>query len=280
MSLISHKIVCDLAKLTMLVYNYGKNFTIGENKTIESFVNTFQGNPLLENSLRNEALEELSKSSPHGKVYNFYDVKSTDLQAGITISETNKRICVVFRGSESKSDWYYDLSVFKTKLHDDVYVHGGFYNQLHLDNTYNKLRNDIQKLIKENPNYDLYITGHSLGAALSTLFGYELSREIVNKICVVSFASPRVGNQEFRKEFDKKTNLVHYRITNDRDIVTAAPMFNFQHVGINIALTENKYEVFRDYSYNEWFRFSLFNCWRVSDHDMDLYYRRIEKHVW
>jgi hypothetical protein len=282
MSLLAHENVCDLAKLTMLVYNYGKNFEIGEENTIEDYVkeSDLTENPILENDIRNEALESLSKSSPHGKVHKFYSIDTTDLQVGITISETNKRICVVFRGSESKYDWYYDLSVFKIKLHDNVYVHGGFYAQLHNENMYENIKNDVRELCEQNKDYSVYITGHSLGAALSTLCGYELARDLEKDITVVSFASPRVGNPEFRKEFDKRENLTHYRISNDRDIVTAAPMINFQHVGINISLCDEKYEVFYNYEYNGWFRFSLFNCWRVSDHDMDLYFKRIKKHKW
>ena len=281
MSLIPHNEICDLAKLTMLVYEYGKNFTIDSDQTIEDFVKESLSSEegRIKNELRLKVIKELSSSSPHGKVHKFYSVKSTDLQVGITISETHKRICVVFRGSESSYDWYYDLSFLKKQLHDNVYVHGGFYNQLHGDEMYDKLKSDLLELIHQNQGYKIYITGHSLGAALSTLFGYELSKDIDNDICVVSFASPRVGNSEFRTEFDKKSNLIHYRVSNDRDIVTAAPMFYFQHVGINIALSENDFEVYFNYDYN-WLKYSLFNCWRVSDHDMDLYYKRISNSSW
>ena len=79
---------------------------------------------------------------------------------------------------------------------------------------------------------------------------------------------------------DKKTNLTHYRISNDRDIITAAPMINFQHVGTNISLSDDQYEVFYNYSYNTWWKFSLFHCWKVSDHYMDVYYNRLLKHKW
>ena len=47
--------------------------------------------------VKKRLLVSLSKSSPNGKVFKFYDVKSTDIQVGITISESNKRISVVFR---------------------------------------------------------------------------------------------------------------------------------------------------------------------------------------
>ena len=36
----------------------------------------------------------------------------------------------------------------------------------------------IEELIKNHPDYQIYVTGHSLGAALSTLFGFELSHKI------------------------------------------------------------------------------------------------------
>ena len=34
----------------------------------------------------------------------------------VSISETKKRISVIFRGSESVKDWYYDLYIFKQLL--------------------------------------------------------------------------------------------------------------------------------------------------------------------
>lgn len=282
MSIIPHSDVCDFAKLTLLVYEYGKSFTIDKDKTIESFVSDIMAEKEspIKNELRMNIIKDLATTSPHGKVYKFYSVESTDLQVGITISETHKRICVVFRGSESKHDWYYDLSFLKHNLHDNVYVHGGFFKQLHKEGMYDKIKSDVLDLLRDDSDYNIYITGHSLGAALATLFGYELSREISNDVCVVSFASPRVGNYDFRKSFDNQSNLIHYRVTNNRDIVTAAPMVLFQHVGINISLKDKSYEIFHNYSYNSWFSFSLFTCWSISDHYMDLYYKRLIKNVW
>ena len=48
----------------------------------------------------------------------------------------------------------------------------------------------------------------------------------------------RVGNMSFRNELLIIKNLVHYRISNDRDIVTAAPMIDYHHTGVNISLTD------------------------------------------
>ena len=277
---ISHPDICDFARLTLLVYEYGKTFKIDKNINLTKFLSTIKKSELLEDNLRNNVISELALSSPLGIVYKFYSIDSTDLQVGITKSEANKRITVIFRGSESMRDWYYDLSILKTKLHDNVYVHSGFYKQLYNENMYENLKNDINDLIKEYTDYEIYITGHSLGAALATLFGYELARSIPNKVNIISFASPRVGNIEFKKAFDEKENLYHIRVTNNRDIVTAVPFINFKHVGTNICLYENSYDIFYNYSYNHWLKYSLFNCWRVSDHSMDLYYTRLLKNKW
>lgn len=291
-NVIQHSIAKDLLGLTMLVYDYSNKFSLDNNETIETFVN--KNDTAIDTSdidlnidvtdERKEVIENLSKTSPHGRVVDFISDPKTDIQVGITISETNKRITVVFRGSESKSDWYYDLMILKTKILEDVYrncsVHSGFYKQLHETDVYEQILETLKKLLEEYPDYVIYVTGHSLGAALSTLFGFELSHEIDKQITVVSFASPRVGNNVFRNVFDKKSNLIHYRVTNDRDIVTAGPMINFQHVGINIALSEDNCKIYKSYDYNQWWKFSLFNCWKVSDHNVDLYYKRLCKNPW
>lgn len=276
--MIDHSDLLEIASLPMLVYDYIKNFKLNKNETIESFLNNNEINDL--SDTRKEVLTNIKSYAPFGKVVDFIDDEETDLQVGITISETKKRICVVFRGSESITDWYYDLMISKILIKDNIYVHSGFYKQL--ENKYEKIKDKILELLKkdETVNYEIIITGHSLGGALCTLFGYLLSKEIKENIQVISFASPRVGNQGFKDDFNQQPNLKHYRVSNSRDIVTAGPMFNYKHVGTNIHVTEDYYKVYENYNYNMWFQFSLFNCWSISDHNIDLYYENIKKNKW
>lgn len=56
-------------------------------------------------------------------------------------------------------------------------------------------------------------------------------------------------------------------------------MVNFEHVGTNILVSDNKIKLFYDNKY-PWWTYSLFNCWKASDHDVDLYYSRVKKHKW
>ena len=72
---------------------------------------------------------------------------------------------------------------------------------------------------------------------------------------------------------------MYYRVTNDRDIVTAAPMINFKHVGKNIYVCDTGITLYENNNY-PWWMYSLWRCWRVSDHDVDLYYQRIKKYKW
>jgi len=279
--IIPHNNVCALAQLTMLVYEYGVSITPDDKTPIETFVSDIihGKRETLKNQLRMDVITQLAKKSPNGRVHKFFSNEETDLQVGITVSDVNRRITVVFRGSESKSDWYYDLSLFKIRLHDDVYVHGGFHRQLHDENMCNNLTNELKLVLAEYPDYNVYITGHSLGGALATLYGYELSRIIDNNITVVSFASPRIGNKPFRREFDARSNLIHYRVTHKRDIITASPSINYYHVGVAVALSENKFDVYYAYNYS-WYKYSLLRCWRASDHSMDLYYKCLIKNEW
>jgi predicted lipase len=276
--MIEHSELLEIAALPILIYDYAKRFTLNKDETVEEFLNSESEEIEALSETRKEVLENMKTYAPYGQVVQFFEDEHTDLQAGITISHTKERICVVFRGSESLTDWYYDLMINKKRLHDNVYVHKGFYN--HIIGQYDSIKARVHDLLEMYPNYKLCITGHSLGAASCLIVGYMLSKSFTCQVIVITFASPRVGNSNFKKAVDNQVNLQHYRVTNDRDIITAAPMYNYKHCGINIHLTENDIKIHENYNYNTWFQFSLFNCWRVSDHNMELYYKRLKKNSW
>lgn len=273
---LNHCDAVDLLTLTMLIYDYAKKFSLklDDNGNVDNI----SENEKMDKT-RKQALLEIESKYPNGKIIEFISDKKTDLQVGITLNETKKRICIIFRGSESITDWYYDAQVMKKQLEDNIYVHQGFYNQLYKNDNYNKITNIVIELLKEHDDYQIYVTGHSLGAALSTLYGYQLSKAIHQKIIVVSFASPRVGNNDFRFDFDKRENLSHYRFSNQRDIITSIPIFYYHHVGQNIQLFDDGYKFYPNYDYSS-ISCSLFTCYKVSEHDCELYYKRLLKNEW
>ena len=127
------KNVLDLMCLTVLVYDYNEVFKID---SMSKITKDDCGDPYLcQNVLdkftdyRKDAMIRLYENSPHGEVTKFIDDPTSDIQVGVTISKTNKRITVAFRGSESFYDWWHDFQILKYNLRDNVYVHTGFYKQ-------------------------------------------------------------------------------------------------------------------------------------------------------
>jgi predicted lipase len=277
---ITHKVALDLLRITILIYSYGDSIKTTDD-TIENFVSKItDASQLKISDMEKQLLFDVAKNIPSGKVCNFINDAKTDLQAGITINEIDKRICVVFRGSQSSKDWFYDLSVVKHNLKDDIWVHGGFYKQLYDTNVYESILQEVKLQLEKHPDFTIYITGHSLGAALATLFGYLLAHEIENQVSVVSFASPRIGDAKWQKSFESKDNLHHYRVTNCRDIITAFPVYNYKHVGTNIRLFQDTYSIHADYKDDSWYDYTIARCWSVADHGCDLYYKHLIKHIW
>jgi predicted lipase len=92
------------------------------------------------------------------------------------------------------------------------------------------------RITKERrPRRSFVVTGHSLGSALATLFvmeNKEKNKFDISTIC--TFASPRVGNTEFVRQFNLLP-LDSWRIVNRQDIVPKVPLhipvlFDYEHV--------------------------------------------------
>jgi predicted lipase len=145
---------------------------------------------------------------------------------------------------------------------------------------YRDILTEVQRLVAEHPDYRVYVTGHSLGAALASLCGYELANDIENDVTVVSFASPRVGNWKWKAAFEGRPNLHHYRVTTQRDVVTAFPYFRYYHVGENIRLSDKAVKVFGANAARSWYEETFLSCWSSSEHMCDVYYRRLVENGW
>lgn len=261
----------ELFKLCFLVYEYGQHFKFSG--SIDNAMKYEDINKLQVGNVQKEILRDLKYQKPDWHVHKFVNSNITGLQAVITVCEVRKRICVVFRGSESPTDWFYNLNLRKTRISSDVWVHKGFSAQLLDDGTYVTLESEVKLILMKFPGFSLYISGHSLGGALATLFGYLISDAIQTKVTVISFASPRVGGLNWKKRFESKSNLVHYRVTNNRDIVSIVPMINYFHVGNHVRLLCNGQLQERGHS---WYSESFLSCWSFSDHKSESYYYRLK----
>ena len=130
--------------------------------------------------------------------------------------------------------------ICKHNLSNDKKVHLGFWKTLNKENLFDILKNELNKNLAQYPDYELYLTGHSLEGGLATLFGYLFGLENNKNINIITFASPRVGNDKWANEFNQMKNIRHYRIVNENDIVTAIPYLGFYHCGNEIRINSRK----------------------------------------
>mmetsp|Transcript_18648 Transcript_18648/g.27881 ORF Transcript_18648/g.27881 Transcript_18648/m.27881 type:complete len:276 (-) Transcript_18648:142-969(-) len=124
-------------------------------------------------------------------------------------------------------------------------IHRGFYDYLFAEKNgepskYVEIMTHVEKLVMDDvnrrENYKLYVTGHSLGGALATLFGFYAAARVGTlplPVTVVSVASPKVGNIAFARmfaEMESQGKIRHLRIANHRDPVTLAPSVSSKKV--------------------------------------------------
>jgi triacylglycerol lipase len=99
--------------------------------------------------------------------------------------------------------------------------------------TYDEIREIIIETLSSKGNHmNLYVAGHSLGAALATLALPDIEERTKCRIrALYTFGSPRVGDDTFAREFNERYRGRSFRIANTSDLVTSSPCAFGGHVG-------------------------------------------------
>ncbi|VDM76000.1 unnamed protein product [Strongylus vulgaris] len=72
------------------------------------------------------------------------------------------------------------------------------------------IKDDLTTLQSQNPTYELWITGHSLGGALASLAASYIANTklfAANKIKLVTFGQPRTGDKLYAAAVEKQVDL-------------------------------------------------------------------------
>jgi len=152
-----------------------------------------------------------------------------------------KVLLIVFRGTEPTDlkDW---LTNARFELADGPIrnaknkVHRGFKEAL--DAAWPQLEAAISDF--RTQNQAIWVTGHSLGAALATLAAARLSlgdgvrNQQLDIQGLYTFGQPRTGDRGFVAAFDKRFSGRSFRLVNNNDIVTEAPpldlLLRYRHI--------------------------------------------------
>ncbi|WP_270165237.1 lipase family protein [Paenibacillus sp. SYP-B4298] len=127
---------------------------------------------------------------------------------------------VAFRGTGTATEWVSDLIARQTEY---KFVKGGGQTHQGFTDIYRSMRSQLFKLVSKLPDgLPIYVTGHSLGGALSTLAAPDLHTNCGRKIKVCTFASPRVGDPAFVRLFNRCIPVC-WRVANKYDVVTQLP---------------------------------------------------------
>ncbi|OXM84895.1 lipase family protein [Paenibacillus rigui] len=138
--------------------------------------------------------------------------------------ESEHQIIIAFRGSATPNDWV--SNGIARQISDGGKAGAGSGSASHQGFTrmYASASEQIRTaLLSLSPDKELMITGHSLGGALATLCATDTAlRPPRRKPVVYTFASPRVGNPEFARLFNRSA-ASSIRIVNPNDVVPHVP---------------------------------------------------------
>lgn len=154
----------------------------------------------------------------------------------------NRKFIMAFTGTFERDEWLSDLDFplvpadQLSNYRSGIQIHKGFYN------IYLSIRTQLWNIFLSHLGHfdEFYITGHSLGGALSTIAAFDFAAFNPTHYC---FASPRVGNVEFATTFDILVPTC-MRVYNIEDVVTELPppvIFKsiYQHVSNGIPFNIN-----------------------------------------
>lgn len=170
---------------------------------------------------------------------NVYETKIIH-ESELAIIGYNKQynsLFVGFRGSSNIQNWLDNLQIKQITPYDNklIAVDDGFYK------IYNALKNDLythlNKFVTKYNTNDVLLTGHSLGAAIATLFAFDFCyyTQPYHVYSLITFGSPRVGNNDF-SNYMHGCNISSTRVTHYYDVVPHVPeeLLGYKHVSHEI----------------------------------------------
>jgi hypothetical protein len=139
------------------------------------------------------------------------------------LAEQDHHLVLSFRGTSSLKNFDTDAQILKIPAGwAEGKIHHGFAGALAA--VWPQI---TQSLGMPGPQQkELWVTGHSLGAALAQLAALRLTKLGYRVRAVYTYGTPRVGDSGFVADYDKLLGDRTFPHINDRDVVTRVPPFS------------------------------------------------------
>ena len=189
------------------------------------------------------AYKNKKKVEDQAKKWGFPKVKFEEIKNGGDIDTqcyvmaNDDDIVIAFRGSSSREDWVTNIQALKDPgPFVGSEVHEGFQDALY------PAVIKVTSLVEQyrDINQKIWVTGHSLGGALCSLYAAMLIENDFDVYGIYTFASPRPGDDFFSKKLSAQVSGPHFRVVNTGDIVPHLPPEPFySHAGKRVILTKS-----------------------------------------
>lgn len=205
------------------------------------------------------------------------------------IASNDKMLLIAFRGTEAEQlqDILTDINLALTQGPVGK-VHTGFARAL--ERIWPEFENQFSRLYQGQP---VWLTGHSLGAALATLTTARLALGSGEKVRIqglYTYGSPRIGDDVFAQEFNRICLGLTFRFRNHNDVVTRVPLpgvfqLRYRHVGKLCYFDANGYLRFKMTSWEQlWDRLGgrikdlgKLGTDGMKDHAIDAYLEKLKR---
>ena len=191
----------------------------------ENRLQEFKEKKTLEPQYSNYPFEKMKELWPEGQYFDLQNVEGF-------YGKWKDGYFIMFRGTDSLLGWIRNFMFAKKVIpyegtNPEIKVHHGFLKN------YLAIRENIHKVVKECGHKKIYVHGHSMGAALTTLCALDLQYNFPDiEIGSYVLASPKIGNEKFVESFNKRLpDFVN--IEQGSDLIPQVPprFFGFRHNG-------------------------------------------------